>query len=75
MAAAFCAGVDIEGVTVGMMAITAILWVGLSHSEFRWTNLTHKKKDSERASSMAQKDDMMHESKIVEISNFNSRNR
>ena len=48
MAAALAMGIDIEGVTVGMMAITAILWVGLSHSEFRWTNLSHKKKELER---------------------------
>lgn len=74
IAAAFCAGIDTEFVTVGMIIVTAILWVGLSNSEFRWTNLGRKKKESGRTSSMAQKDDMMHESKIVEISNFNSRN-
>lgn len=44
MVAGLCAGIDIEGVTVGMIIAAAILWAGLSHSEFRWTNLAHKKK-------------------------------
>ena len=66
MAAALAMGIDIEGVTVGMMAITAILWVGLSHSEFRWTNLGRKKKESGRTSFMAQRDDLIDEPTIKE---------
>lgn len=54
MVVAFCAGIDIEGITVGLIIITAVLWAGLSHSEFRWTNLTHKKKESELTVSMSQ---------------------
>ena len=72
--AALCAGVDVEGITVGMIIVTAIMWTGLSHSEFRWTNLSHKKKELERPSSMSPKDDMIHEPTIVDVSNFNSRN-
>ena len=72
--AALCAGIDVEGITVGMIIVTAIMWTGLSHSEFRWTNLARKKKESGRTSSKAQKDDMLHEPIIVEISNINTRN-
>ena len=55
MVAAFCAGIDIEGITVGLIIITAVLWAGLSHSEFRWTNLSlaHTKK-TELTVSMSQ---------------------
>ena len=72
--AALCAGIDVEGITVGMIIVTAIMWTGLSHSEFRWTNLGRKKKESGRTSFMAQRDDLTHEPTIVEVSNFNSRN-
>ena len=46
--AALCAGIDVESITVGMIIVTAIMWTGLSHSEFRWTNFARKKKESER---------------------------
>ncbi len=67
--AGLCAGIDMEGITVGMIIVTAILWVGLSHSEFRWTNFAHKRKESEQTSSMAQKDDMGYD---IEYRNTNN---